>query len=320
MRKLFRPRALLLLSSSLLAIASGSCSRTLTSVAPSPTLPASTPSPTTNLNVSAESSPQNDLGAASATSSSTEVERPDTYQLAIDRASSAFTISQSAQSQDDWRLVASRWQQAIDLLETVPNSNPEHATAQTKLTDYRRNLAYAQQQASRPIPLPSSGTIVVNPQSVQPRAIAAAPTQSFPSSSTSGSGSNSASSSGSSRSFRVPIVRRAGGTPVINVVFNGNQSFPMIVDTGASGTLITRSMAAALQVVPVGQANVATASSSSVTFPLGYVNSIQVDGAVSRDVLVAVAGPELEVGLLGHDFFGTYDVTIGQNHVEFRER
>ena len=33
--------------------------------------------------------------------------------------------------------------------------------------------------------------------------------------------------------FQAKIKRRAGGTPVIDVVFNGNKTFEMIVDTGA---------------------------------------------------------------------------------------
>jgi len=32
--------------------------------------------------------------------------------------------------------------------------------------------------------------------------------------------------------FQAPIKRRASGTPVINVTFNGTQQFEMIVDTG----------------------------------------------------------------------------------------
>jgi hypothetical protein len=32
---------------------------------------------------------------------------------------------------------------------------------------------------------------------------------------------------------------------------------------------------------------------------------------------VAIAGEELETGLLGHDFFGNYDVTIRRDVIEF---
>jgi predicted aspartyl protease len=94
----------------------------------------------------------------------------------------------------------------------------------------------------------------------------------------------------------------------------------MILDTGASGTVITSQMATALNVVPVGEASVDTASDRNVTFPLGYVNSIEVGGAIAQDVLVAVAGPNLGVGLLGQDFFSHYDVVVRQDVVEFRER
>jgi predicted aspartyl protease len=94
----------------------------------------------------------------------------------------------------------------------------------------------------------------------------------------------------------------------------------MIVDTGASGTVITRQMATSLNVVPVAEAAVDTASERAVVFPLGYVNTIQVGGVIANHVLVGVAGPELGVGLLGHDFFGSYDITIREDQVEFRER
>lgn len=234
---------------------------------------------------------------------------PDGYRQAIAKASSAFNISQSAQSQDDWRLVTTRWQQAIDLMSAVPATSPHRALAQTKLREYRRNLAYAQQQLNRPRDNSNPGTIIVvappsRQESFAPQPIVVAPSQ--------------ARSEGGG--FLVPITRRAGGTPVINVTFNGTQSFEMIVDTGASGTLITRQMAAALRIVPVGEARVDTASARNVSFPLGYVNSIQVGSAIATNMIVAVAGPDLGIGLLGHDFFGDYDVTIRQNEVEFRAR
>jgi predicted aspartyl protease len=237
--------------------------------------------------------------------------RPDPYPLALSRASSAVNISRSAQSQDDWRLVASRWQQAIALIRAIPATSPRHAEAQSKLAEYGRNLAFAQQQANRSTVNPNpGGVIVINPygssqsqnsQIAEPIATAA-PT------------------SGGGRVFEVPIIRRAGGTPVVNVTFNGNQQYAMILDTGASGTLITPQMAAALNVVPVAQATVDTASARNVAFPLGYVRSVQVGNAVAQNLLVAVSGPDLSIGLLGHDFFGNYDVTIRQSSVEFRER
>lgn len=120
--------------------------------------------------------------------------------------------------------------------------------------------------------------------------------------------------------FLAKIKRRQGGTPVIDVTFNGGQTFEMIVDTGASGTMITRRMAEALGVVPVKTVKVDTASGVGVAFPVGYVQSIAVDGAVANKVLVAIGGPEQDIGLLGHDFFGNYDITVKRDVVEFHRR
>jgi predicted aspartyl protease len=107
---------------------------------------------------------------------------------------------------------------------------------------------------------------------------------------------------------------------VIAVTFNGNQTYEMILDTGASGTLITSAMASSLGIRSVGQTSVDTASAQGVSFSLGYVDSMDVGGAVAHNVLVAMGGPELSLGLLGHDFFGNYDIVIRETEVEFRER
>jgi gag-polyprotein putative aspartyl protease len=120
--------------------------------------------------------------------------------------------------------------------------------------------------------------------------------------------------------FQAKIKRREGRTPVIEVTFNGKQQFEMIVDTGASGSVITRAMAKTLGVVTITNMKFDTASSKGVELPLGRIHAMAVQGAVARNVLVAIAGPELEVGLLGHDFFGNYDITIKQDIVEFRSR
>ena len=119
--------------------------------------------------------------------------------------------------------------------------------------------------------------------------------------------------------FQAKIKRRAGGTPVIDVVFNGNKTFEMIVDTGASGTLISQRMATALGVRPVRTVRAGIADGSVVEFPIGVVRSIRVGGAVIQNVEVAIA-KQMQIGLLGHDFFGNYDVKIKKDVVEFYVR
>lgn len=244
--------------------------------------------------------------------------RAASYREAVDRAASATALSQIAQSQDDWRLTATRWQQAIALLSQVSPTDSNYKAAQAKLPDYRRQLTTAQQQAARSVSASNS-------QSSTRRTVTASSNGAAASSpnraaTPPGSVANAAAQPAPGSVFRVPIVRRAGGTPVISVTFNGSQQFDMILDTGASGTLVTSPMARALNLAPAGQTRVNTASSRNVTLPLAYVNSMQVGGAIAQNVLVAVSGPELGIGLLGQDFFGQYDVTIRQNEVELRAR
>ncbi|WP_293130705.1 retropepsin-like aspartic protease [Microcoleus sp. bin38.metabat.b11b12b14.051] len=130
---------------------------------------------------------------------------------------------------------------------------------------------------------------------------------------------NQPASGGNQKVFQAKIKRRAGGTPVIDVVFNGNKTFEMIVDTGASGTLITQRMATALGVRQVGTGRAGIADGSVVEFPIGLVRSIRVGGAAIQNVEVAIS-KQMEIGLLGHDFFGNYDIKIKKDVVEFYVR
>jgi predicted aspartyl protease len=249
---------------------------------------------------------------------------PNSFELALDKAAGAFSISKSAQSPDDWNLVAGHFQEAIALMEKVHRQSPNFGVAQDKISEYHQQVRYARQKAypslglsaktkSRKIVVvvPESSTAPKFPISVPPPGLTkVSPLKPlFPSSEI---------STAEKEVFIAPIKRRVGGTPIVEVTFNGQRQFEMIVDTGASGTVITQQMANALGVVPVGKAKANTASSKAVEFPIGYVDSMAVAGVIVNKVPVAIAGAELETGLLGHDFFGHYDVTIKRNVVEFR--
>ncbi|MEH1940418.1 MAG: retropepsin-like aspartic protease [Nostoc sp.] len=119
--------------------------------------------------------------------------------------------------------------------------------------------------------------------------------------------------------FRVPIKRRFGGTPVIDVTFNDKKTFEMIVDTGASGTIITLNMATTLKLQATGTMQAQIADGSQVEFPTSKVKSIAVGGVTANNLQVAIA-PKASIGLLGHDFFGNYDIRILEKEVEFHHR
>lgn len=247
---------------------------------------------------------------------------PSLFEMGRDKAVGAWSISQSAQSPEDWNLVVSQYQEAIALMKKVRRQSVEFAIAQTKITEYRRQIRYARQQANpRPVRVaePQKIVIVVPHRATTPKFTlpVSPPVATKPLSPEPGLPS-SAVLIPDEAVFTAPIKRRIGGTPIVEVTFNGQQQFEMIVDTGASGTVITQDMANALGIVPVGKAKANTASSRAVEFPVGYVNSMAVGGVIVNKVAVAIAGAELETGLLGHDFFGNYDVTIKRNVVEFR--
>ncbi len=253
----------------------------------------------------------------------------DAYEQALDAAYSAAILGQSAQSTDDWQLVSNRWQEAISLLRKVPFSSAYHAIAQPKIAQYQRNLRIAQKQATRPRPSsPLTREIATSPRTaVSPAKLS--PTQTTTPSetpntletpNTSAPATESKTNTANPRVYKVPIKRRAGRTPVIEVTFNGVQTFEMIIDTGASGTVITPTMAESLGVVAEGEVVANTASAKGIKFSIGKVESIAVAGIVTKDVRVAIGGSDLEIGLLGQDFFGNYDVWIRQNVVEFHPR
>jgi predicted aspartyl protease len=208
----------------------------------------------------------------------------DYFREAVNRASSAVAIGQSAQSPDDWNLAKVRWQQAVELLEQVPATSPSYDQAQTKIAEYRTHLAAAQQRAEgRPV---------------------ATATESEPA---------------NGLVAQIPIAERRGGTPVVSVTMTGQKgstTFPMLFDTGATGTLITQDMADALGVVVVDETQARIADGSIVTLPIGYVTAIEAGGLRKEGILVAIGG---SVGLLGQDFYGEYGIAMGAQVINLHQ-
>jgi aspartyl protease family protein len=121
-----------------------------------------------------------------------------------------------------------------------------------------------------------------------------------------------------SGTFSIPIKRREGGTPIVEVTFNGGQRFEMLFDTGATGTVITPAMAKALKVKIETSAMVGTAG-GLVPSPVGRVASAQAGGLAVKNLAVMV-NPHVPYGLLGQNFYGQYDVAIKEKEIELRVR
>ncbi|NER48325.1 MAG: aspartyl protease [Symploca sp. SIO1A3] len=267
--------------SSILALGSLSCGNNDTDTA---NLTDATPaSPVTSPTPAASPTPTPKPKASPSPSPTASAANSDAYPHAIDIATGAITIAKSAVSRDDWDLVASQWQRAIDLLKSVPASDANYANAQQRLPQYQRFMAEAKTKAAPPPEKPKEGDTEPD-------------------------------------YFSVPIKGRQSRIPVIEVTFNGKQKFEMLFDTGASSTLVTRSIAASLQLQPVEIKTVAIADGSIVALPVAIADSIEINGRFKSKVKVAVAPPAMPIGLLGQDFYVGYDVTIKENIIEFRRR
>lgn len=249
------------------------------------------------------------------------------YQEGINLASSAYSLSQSAVSPDDWGLVASRWQRAADQLERITADNKNYSVAQSKIAEYVVNAQYATEriaslQAAAQAPLPSIEESASTPKTVRlPRSQPSAPLSpraQIPQSSIASSAARTRTVTApatSSSAVRIPVVRRLHGTPVVRVTFNDAQTYEMILDTGASRTLITRAMANELGIVANDRMIAATASEAQVTFDLGQMRSISIGEIRLNNAQVSI-GDSVDIGLLGNDFLRGYDVTIRNREVE----
>ena len=77
----------------------------------------------------------------SAPSRTNESEKPDPYRLAINQATRAVKLGETAKTRQEWRQAIDEWQQAIAHLERVPPSHSKSALAKQKIAQYQENLA-----------------------------------------------------------------------------------------------------------------------------------------------------------------------------------
>ena len=71
----------------------------------------------------------------------------DSFSQAVRVAEQAATDGKTAQSREDWLVVATKWQQASDFMAAVPPNHPRYTTAVNRTALYRQNSDQAQQEA-----------------------------------------------------------------------------------------------------------------------------------------------------------------------------
>ncbi len=125
-----------------------------------------------------------------------------------------------------------------------------------------------------------------------------------------------------SQSIRVPIKYLIGGVPVIEVRFDGQYTFDMILDTGASQTLISGKMAAILGVQTTGYSWGNLADGRNVRMATGQVRSIGVgshESGTVYEVQVSIGDGEID-GLLGQNFLTHYNFRMLADAIEFHPK
>lgn len=214
------------------------------------------------------------------------------YQDAITKADAANAIGQSATSKDDWLLVAHNLEDSVQMLKSitkVPTSS-QYVVATKILPKYEEKLATARNKAA--------SFVSKSPLNVAPSSQVATTTK--------------------NNTFSIPIQQKLGGIPVIEVTFNG-RPVPMLLDTGASHTLVTPSIARQLQLQASGNSQAKTANGTA-TFQVATIDQIKFGAGERNNVLVAIGQNDLPYGLLGHDVYDGYDITLKENSIEFRQR
>lgn len=96
--------------------------------------------------ISKNSSSDKNLTQASPTDITSKL-TPDLFREAVNKAMSAAQLTQTAKTQEEWNTIASQWQEAINFMKSIPETNQNYETAKKKAEEYQKNLNYAKQAA-----------------------------------------------------------------------------------------------------------------------------------------------------------------------------
>ncbi len=228
---------------------------------------------------------------------STKIATSPLYQTAIATAQTATQLGQEAKSVEDWQAVVIQWQTALNLMQKIPENDVNRTAALKNLVILEEGVARSKAKLKEFRVQSSERPIVPEPVAIVPPK---------PSSNPIATGSK----------YQAIIKSYRNNIPIIDVMFNGAVSFEMMLDTGASNTMITESMSKILHVKPVRSVPAKTPS-GEVEFQVGYVESIGIGDNLIQGLPVAI-GTE---ALLGHDFFGDCNINIkrDENIVEFSQ-
>jgi clan AA aspartic protease (TIGR02281 family) len=233
----------------------------------------------------------------------------DRYQDALNTAAAARAVSETALAKEDWSLVADRWQESINQLKAVPKNSINYSLATKILPQFQQNLSHARQKAVN-FKAPKASQLSSDLKNSDLTKKISNVDQSTPVVITKVE---------QSASFSLPIVAKNNNVPVVEVVINGRDRISMMLDTGASKTLLTKGVAERLKLVSAGKTKAKTANGTA-EFDIVKLDSVEFGQGKVTDLSVAVGDDSLNYGLLGHDVYKGYDITLTEDSVLFKKR
>lgn len=122
----------------------------------------------------------------------------------------------------------------------------------------------------------------------------------------------SISSAGAPAGAIMVPVRSTGRSTIVAVTLNGTVSGNLMLDTGATNTVVSRRLAALLSLVPSGTGVVHTVG-GAITVTFGRLQSLRLGEAEVTNLPIMIhdfsPDPRFE-GLLGMDFLGRYKIGL----------
>jgi aspartyl protease family protein len=218
---------------------------------------------------------------------------------ARNKAAAAKTIAASAVSAADWSLAMQNVQEAIATIESMSPQDVDYSAAREALPEMRALLDKARGKAQQPA---VSQQVANNPAS-NPARENATPQPEI-----------------DDRRFEVPIVGKVGGIPIVEVTFNGSDRIAMLMDTGASSTMLPSAIADRLNLsylrteVPIHTAG------GTTNFRVAKLKTIAIGKIERTNIPIAVGNNGLPYGLLGHDIYDGYDITFRSDKIVFERR
>jgi clan AA aspartic protease (TIGR02281 family) len=235
----------------------------------------------------------------------------DRYQDALNTAAAARAVSETAMAKEDWSLVADRWQESISQLKAVPKNSINYPLAMKILPQFQQNLSHARQKSAN-FKTPKADQPISDLKKSDPSKKISKTDQVTDSQVV-------ITKVEQSGSFSLPIISKNNDVPVVEIVINGHDRIPMMLDTGASKTLLTKGVAERLKLVSQGKTKAKTANGTA-EFDTVKLDSVEFGQGKVTDLSVAVGDNNLNYGLLGHDVYKGYDITLAEDNVQFKKR